>query len=234
MNLLKIASLGLSLALAGAAQAAPTIYNNSIFAGTTAFRATVTSAGGTVHTDFLDLLVSGASSWARGAFTITSTNGTGRSIDTGYLAPYGDSIGINPAAPASGSGLTFTFGSPINAFGLMIGDWATCCYLPSQLFISFNGGATKLVASASGPGDNPGFVASGEFKNFVAAIDTSATFSTVSFYGDGFGEFLVAGGTIYYAALEVGSVSDVPEPVSLALFGAGLLGLAAVRRRKAA
>lgn len=231
MNPMKMAAIAAGMLIAGAAaQAAPVIYNSSIAAGTAAFSSTVTGVGGTVQTDQLNGLAAGTS-WTRTDFTITSTNGSSRPIDGSYLSPYGDAIGINPASPAAGSGLTFTFTAPINAFGLMVGDWATCCYLPSELFISFDGGATRTVASAFSSADNPGLAAGDGFRNFVAAIDTSNTFSTVTFYGNGFGEYLVAGGTIHYATLEIGSV-EVAEPASLALFGAGLLGFAALRRRK--
>ncbi len=229
--------------VAGAAQAAPVIYNNAIDAGTTAFDNTITGAGGTVQLDRLSNLTSGTS-WDRGAYTITSTNGNFRSIDSGYLPTGtnslgniigGDAIGINPQNPAPGSGLTFTFDSPVNAFGLEIGDWATCCYLPSELFISFDGGATRLVASAFTDTDNPGYAAGDGYRNFVAGIDDSGTFSTVTFYGNGFGEYLVAGGTIRYATVDIGSVTDpVPEPAALGLMGLGLLGLAGLRRRKQA
>ncbi|MFL1463897.1 hypothetical protein ACI6QG_16930 [Roseococcus sp. DSY-14] len=221
------------LTLATAASAAPVIYNNSIPAGTAAFSTTVTGAGGTVQTQVLGGLASG-NTWVTPAFTITSTDGSTRPIDTTYLSPYGDAIGINPVAPAAGSGLTFTFNAPVNAFGLMVGDWATCCYLPSELLISFDGGATRTVASAFSSNDNPGIPAGDGYRNFVAAIDTSAKFTTVTFYGNGFGEYLVAGGTIYYADLAIGSVNGVPVPGAVALMAVGLLGLGAATRRKAA
>lgn len=231
MHTFKMAAIATGMLIAGAAaQAAPVIYNNSIAAGIAAFSTTVTGVGGTVQTDSLNGLA-GGNTWTRTDFTITSSDGSNRSIDTSYLSGYGDAIGISPSSPAAGSGLTFTFTAPINAFGLMVGDWATCCYLPSELFISFDGGATRTVASAFSGADNPGVAAGDGYRNFVAAIDTSSTFTTVTFYGNGFGEYLVAGGTIYYATLEIGSV-EVPEPAALALFGAGLLGFAALRRRK--
>ncbi|HOY69749.1 MAG TPA: PEPxxWA-CTERM sorting domain-containing protein [Methylotenera sp.] len=226
--------------VATTAQAAPVIYNNTIPAGTAAFDATVAGAGGTVVTDTLSSLSSGTS-WARTGYTITSTNGNTRSIDNLYTdngnSLSGQSIGISPANPAAGSGLTFTFNTGVNAFGLEVGDWATCCTspLPSSLYISFDGGATRTVASAFSANDNPGYAAGLGFLNFVGAIDTTNTFSTVTFYGDGFGEYLVAGGTIRYAALDIGSVPEVPEPETYAMMlaGLGLIGFSARRRKQA-
>lgn len=232
MKLLKITPLAIALCFVfSTAHAAPVIYNNTIPAGTAAFDATVVGAGGSVVTDALSGLTSG-NSWARTGYGIASTDGSTRFIDTSYLAS-GDSIGINPAAPAPNSGLTFTFGTGVNAFGLEIGDWATCCY-PSALYISFDGGSTRTVATASNISDNPGYAVDGYSpRNFVGAIDTTNTFNTVTFYGDGFGEYLVAGGTIRYATLDIGSVPAVPEPESYAMFlgGLGLMGFV-MRRRK--
>ncbi len=92
-----------------------------------------------------------------------------------------------------------------------------------------------LVATATKESDNPGVNAGLGFRNFVGAIDTTGTFSTVTFYGDGFGEYLVAGGTIRYSTLDIGSVPEtpVPEPETYAMLlaGLGLVGFAARRKR---
>jgi hypothetical protein len=231
MKFLKIFAAIVELCLVcSTVNAAPVIYNDTIPAGTAAFDTTIVGAGGVVVTDTLSGLAS-TNSWTRTGYTITSTDGSSRFIDTTY-GINGDSIGINPAFPAASSGLTFTFASGVNAFGLNIGDWATCCY-PSALYISFDGGATRTVATANSSNDNPGFVANLGYKNFVGAIDTTATFNKVTFYGDGFGEYLVAGGTIRYATLAIGSVSSVPEPETYAMLiaGLGLVGFI-TRRRK--
>lgn len=231
-SLLGVVMLGLTVT---SVEAAPVIYNNTIPAGTVAFDATVVGAGGIVVVDALSGLTAG-NTWVRSGYTITSTDSSSRFIDTSYLAS-GDSIGIDPDIPASGSGLTFTFNSGVNAFGLEIGDWATCCYDPSSLYISFNGGSTRLVASAFSSSDNPGYVAELGYQNFVGAIDTTSTFNTVSFYGDGVGEYLVAGGTIRYATLDIGSVPEIPavpepETYAMLLAGIGMVGFMVRRREK--
>lgn len=232
---LTVAALGLAGPVSAQA-----IQNGAIRTQTTIFDNLINSNGGTVTLDTLSGLSSG-NTWARTGYTITSTNGVNRPIDSSYIptrtntagaAVGGQAIGINPQRPAPGSGLTFTFANPINAFGLEIGDWATCCYLPSSLYISFDGGATRLVASAFSSSDNPGIAAGDGFLNFVGAFDSSNTFNTVTFYGDGFGEYLVAGGTIRYGTVKIGSVGGIPEPTTWAMMiaGFGLVG-GAMRRR---
>ncbi len=219
---------------------AQVIYNDTKPAGIAAFDATVVGAGGVVKTQNFSGMSYGKT-WNFADFTVTSSNGTNRSIDNLYTSGSqslsGQSIGINPSSSnASGSGLTFTFASGINAFGLEVGDWATCCMSPkpSSLYISFDGGATRTVASALTRNDNPGYAAAGSFVNFVAGIDTTSTFKTITFYGDGYGEYLVAGGTIRYSTLDIGSVSPVPEPETYAMLlaGLGLMGGMARRRKQ--
>ena len=73
------------------------------------------------------------------------------------------------------------------------------------------------------------------FEIFVAAFDDSGEFTEVSFWGNGIGEVLVAGGQLRYALLDQDSLpptTPASAPASLLLIIGGSL-LAARRRRSA-
>lgn len=199
--------------------------------------------------------------------TVARPNGSAASMDPGYsdggqslsgavweidpkANPPGGGVGGKANIPGFNSGLTFTFSSPVNAFGFEIGDWATCCWtdntrptavqtdygvpaLGSGLWIAFDGGAATLPANALNDNDNPGYAAARSYTNFIGAIDSSGFFSKVTFFGDGFGEVLVAGGTLRFASVPKGSVGTVAEPSVLAMAGLALVALAGLRRRRA-
>lgn len=205
------------------------------------FNNTVAGAGGTAtHDNWVGL--SNGTSIVRPDYTVTQNDG-------GILDPHiytlfqsspsrttsGQVVSIDPAGTgpgilAKGSGVSLNFNTAINSIGFEVGDWSTCCQI-SDLYISFDNGTPILVGHSTTFGD--GFLTNGGAGVFVAAFDDSDSFTSVQFWGDGFGEVLNMGGTIHYALLDRDSLS-VPEPMTLALLGFGVAGLAASRRRKVA
>ncbi len=260
-----VASTGL---LSAAASAAPVISNLAL-SDISIFDAVITGTGATVG---LAQVVNGVSIYNYidkdgnpATVTVTRPDGSAAS-PSGTYSDNGQSLSgsrwdigpSNSAGPGGGvggkadipgfnSGLKFTFSSPVNAFGLEIGDWATCCYnntrpvavqtdygVPptgSGLWIAFDGGAATLPANALTDNDNPGYAKNSSSTNFIGAIDSSGFFSTVTFFGDGFGEVLYAGGTLRFASVPKGSVgTDVSEPPTLAIAGLALITLLGLRR----
>ncbi|WP_373539385.1 PEP-CTERM sorting domain-containing protein [Chamaesiphon sp.] len=145
-----------------------------------------------------------------------------------------NNIDISPSSrnvqTSRASGIQFTFKGPVNALGFEVGDWGTCCQ-PSALYLSFDKGAPIEVGESLVTGD--AYLTSGGPGVFVGAIDDTNKFTTVEFWGDGAGEFLVAGGKIRYANVAIGSVSNptaVPEPFTIV--GTLIGATAAYRTRK--
>ena len=263
MKLLVVSSAAALCLSTSSVIAAPLIVNTTLSGISSQFDAVIAATGSTVVTA---QVVNGVNVYSYidkdgnlATVTVTRPNGTAALPSGGYSSG-GNSLsgsvwGINPSAgagdviPGFNSGLTFTFSSPVNAFGFEVGDWATCCMTNTRppaiqstygvpatgsgLWIAFDGGAATLPANALSSTDNPGFDDESSFTNFIGAIDDTGFFSTVTFFGDGFGEFLVAGGTLRFASVPEGSVNPtipVPEPTMLALVG--LTTLSGILRRR--
>lgn len=251
MNISKffgVSALVASLAFGTASSATTITVFDGITAGVASFDATVTGAGGTVAVDVWSSMASGPSI-DRGDYVITQNDGGSGSVTT-YGTMSGQVIGINPSGGGSdprtdpmdyfNSGITLTFDSAVNSVGFEVGDWATCCFDPlTELFMSFDDGAAIKVGSANTSSDglfpsqdNP---SSDAYEIFVAAFDDTGDFTKVSFWGNGIGEYLVAGGQVRYALIDQGSLPNpVPLPAAGWLLLAALGGLGAASRRKKA
>ena len=243
---LKAVAFAASFVMASTANAAIVVLFDDFDDGFANFANTVTSAGGTQTNQ---VLTAGGTP-GNADFTISRPSGAIVSISSAYSlsgatpsrTTTGGVVDISPSGPGTiprsnsldyrNSGITFNFVNPVNALGFEVGDWATCCQ-PSNLYIQFGSNTPILLGSSVTGGDQ--FLTNGGAGVFVAAFDDSDTFSQVTFWGDGVGEFLVAGGTVRYAALQRGSLPPtgaVPEPATWAMMLLGFFGIGASMRTR--
>lgn len=115
------------------------------------------------------------------------------------------------------------FSSGVNAFGfngIDIGDFVT-----AQMTLGLEGGGseTLTVPHSLGLGNND------KATLFFGFIDTDVSYTSVEFFNIGGGDIFAFDDMIIG---DVGQVTSVPAPISVAFLGLGLLGMAASRRRK--
>jgi hypothetical protein len=200
---------------AGTANAIPSFYDDM-----TAFD--TAAAAVTLNLDTLDSHPSGSLPSSANGITI-STNNNGK-IDTS--PEYGSGHVVSFYTASGGTEITFTFSTPINAFGIDVFDLGT------------DGPTTFTVALLS---DSMGYNLPDTdirgLKSFFGVVDTATTFSTVILTNSDSGDYIELDNVQYGKNAELvlqSPANDVPEPGTLALFGIGLAGLGFARRRRAA
>ena len=216
-----------ALLVSGYSYAVPVVYFQTFASGRDYFDTTVNNyqvdSTGIAHSTPITGLSSGTS-WNLPGVTITANNGSSRTIDGAYLSAAPSLVnssnpttgqGINMTASSAnplGSGLTFSFGSTLNAFGIELGDWGTCCYA-SSLYIQFglNSGGTdtwsaaQLIGTATARSDVPEDNGTKTFT-FIGAINDTNFFNEVRIYGNGNGDVLYAGGTLRTGSVTLNSI----------------------------
>ncbi|MEH3157452.1 MAG: autotransporter-associated beta strand repeat-containing protein [Sphingomonas taxi] len=171
-----------------------TVYVRTTRAGQPALNNTTGDAGGDGFTGW-------SVSYNQGDFNSAIAAGYNMSFysDAGYTTPY-----------------------LINAIGLNVSDWGTCCTYQnttpnggtadaSQIYMLFNGSTPLLLGGISAP--------IGGTEHFIAAIDDRNAFSSVTMVPNGLGEYFGAGGELIFSTLQLNSV---PANSSVVTVGGGL------------
>ncbi|MEX6724025.1 autotransporter domain-containing protein [Parapedomonas caeni] len=225
--------------LAGTAQAVPTVFfNEDLVAGETTFVNAITAADAAYNLANNDTQTSNIFTYdimnnTGASFTVTSGAETvyvrtSQSQNAGFMnsvdgdeqsdgfTGWGNSHdGTWAGAVALGYTVEFFadagYTTPylMNAVGLYVTNWGTCCTLnnptpdggtvnASEVYMLFNGGTPLLVGGISTS-------IAGE-EHFVAAIDDRNSFSSVTLIANGRGEYFGAGAYLTFSTVQLNSV----------------------------
>jgi len=161
-----------------------------------------------------------------GSYSFAQTNGVG----TNYWIPDNYSLGVVTPLPNSdiialndGGTKTITFTTPVTNVFLAFNSWNGNHVTFDKPFTIISQGGSYWGSGTFAPfGGNTGFDGSGEV---VGVLEFAGTISSLTFTDT----------SENWHGIQIGldgSNRTVPEPITLSLFGAGLAGAVAMRRRK--
>ena len=225
--------LAASVAFCGTALAVPAVFFDGVTAnGQSTFSNVVTTASPTATIFSYDFSSSASNTFSvtQGGTTVyvrTSRNGTANTFSGGldnWSVGYDVNGGTAGWAEAVNEGFKVEFFSDasyttpylINAVGVTVDDWGTCCttggvtpdgsVVPGSAIYAVFDAAGTPSATLIGNITNSADRATLDNRHFVAAIDDRNSFNSVTFVPNGSGEAFGAGGTLLFSIVPLNSV----------------------------